>query len=155
MAWSNSKTFRAYWADVVGNTAAFDLDADTIKAALMNNSVTPDQNATSAASALGAGTWSGNEVTDATNWVAGGRALSSLSVNSATSGVVFFDAADTSGGGAVTMSSVYGTLVYDDTLTTPVADQGICFIYFGGAQSVTAGTFTIVWNASGLWRATL
>jgi hypothetical protein len=157
MAWSNSKTFRPYWADIVANTTALDLDGtDTIKAALFNNSITPSQDVTAANSAYNAGVWANtNEVTDATNWVAGGRALASLSVNSGTAGVVFFDAADTSGGGSVTLSSVYGCLVYDDTLTTPVADQGVCFIYFGGAQSVTAGTFTIVWHANGLFRMTL
>ncbi len=37
----------------------------------------------------------------------------------------------------------------------PVGDQGVCYNYFGGAQSVTAGTFTIVWNANGIFRITL
>ena len=36
-----------------------------------------------------------------------------------------------------------------------VADHGVCFNYFGGAQSVTAGTFTIVWDANGLAKFTL
>ena len=40
-------------------------------------------------------------------------------------------------------------------ITTPVADQGICYNYFGGANSVTLGTFTIVWNASGIFALTL
>jgi hypothetical protein len=31
-----------------------------------------------------------------------------------------------------------------------VADQGASYHYFGGAQSVVAGTFTIIWNANGL-----
>jgi hypothetical protein len=50
---------------------------------------------------------------------------------------------------------VFGCLVYDDTITTPVADQGLCFNYFGGTQSVTAGTFTVVWSASGIFRITV
>jgi hypothetical protein len=40
-------------------------------------------------------------------------------------------------------------------LSTPVADQGVCYLYFGGAQSVTSGTFTIQWNASGIMQLTL
>ena len=54
-----------------------------------------------------------------------------------------------------TLTNAYGCLVYSDTRTTPVADQGICFNYFGGANSVTSGTFTIVWNASGILALTL
>jgi hypothetical protein len=53
------------------------------------------------------------------------------------------------------MSGIFGCLVYDDTLTTPVADQGICYNYFGGTQSVTGGTFTIVWHPNGIFRLTL
>lgn len=159
MAWTNSKIFRAYVADIIGNTTAMDLNTDaSIKVALYNNTTTPDQNATSALSAYNAATsqWvTANEVVDATNWVAGGRALSGATIDSATSGVVFFDATDLAGGGTVTISNAYGCLVYDDTITTPVADQGICFNYFGGAQSVTAGTFTIVWHANGIFRFTL
>jgi hypothetical protein len=31
----------------------------------------------------------------------------------------------------------------------------VCFLYFGGAQTVTLGTFTVVPNASGLFTLTL
>lgn len=157
MAWTNSKIFRAYVADIIGNTTAMDLNTDaSIKVSLHNNTITPDQNVASASSAFNSGVWTTtNEVTDATNWVSGGRALSGATIDSATSGVVFFDATDLAGGGTVTISNAYGCLVYDDTIATPVADQGICFNYFGGAQSVTAGTFTIVWHANGIFRFTL
>ena len=130
MAWSNSKIFRAYVADIIGNTTSMDLNTDaSIKVSLHNNTITPDQNVTSANSAFNAGVWTTtNEVIDAT---------------------------DLAGGGTVTISGAYGCLVYDDTIATPVADQGICFNYFGGSQSVTAGTFTIVWNANGIFRITL
>jgi hypothetical protein len=56
----------------------------------------------------------------------------------------------------VTMSGIMGCLVYDDTLTAgTVADQGVSYHWFGGAQSVTAGTFSVIWNASGLVRFTV
>jgi hypothetical protein len=158
MAWSNSKVFRPFVADVLGNTAAFDLDADTIKSALYDNDITPDQNVTAANSAYNVGQWaiSGNEVSETTNWPAGGIALTSKSVNAATAATVFFDAADTpSATSTTTLANVYGCLNYDDTLTTPVADQGICFNYFGGVQSVTAGLFTIVWHANGIFTIAL
>jgi hypothetical protein len=47
-----------------------------------------------------------------------------------------------------------GCLVYDDTLTTP-DDPGVCYNWFGSAQSVTNGTFTVVWHANGLFRITV
>ena len=37
MAWSNSKIFRQFVADSFANVAALDLDSDTVKVALYNN----------------------------------------------------------------------------------------------------------------------
>lgn len=156
MAWSNSKIFRPMLADVLGNVCAMDFDADSFKAAWYGNTGTPDQNVTSANSAYAVGQWvTGNEVSQAVQSPAGGIALTSQSLNSATSAVVFFDAADTATGSAATLSGIFGALVYDDTLTTPVADQGCSFNYFGGSQSVTSGQFTAVWHANGIFRFTL
>lgn len=156
MAWSASAIFRPFVADVLGNTAAFDLDADTIKASLHNNSITPDNDVSAANSAFNAGQWTTtNEVTESGQWASGGVALASKTVDSGTADVVFFDAADTASGSAADLASVYGCLVYDDTLTTPVADQGICYNYFGGSNSVVNGTFTVVWAATGVLRFTL
>lgn len=76
-------------------------------------------------------------------------------LNSATAGVVFFDAADTASAGATAdLAAVFGCLVYDTTSAT-VANQGICYNYFGGTNSVTNGTFTVVWHANGIFRMTL
>lgn len=156
MAWANSKVFRQSLADILTNIAAFDFDSDSIKVGLYNNSITPDQNVSAANTAYNAGQWANtNEVSSAGQWAAGGVALASKVVDVATSAVVMFDAADTASGATATLASVFGCLVYEDTLTTPVADQGICFNYFGGSQSVTSGTFTVVWNANGIARFTL
>jgi hypothetical protein len=155
MAWSASKIFRPFLADVLGNVAAFDLDADSLKVALYNNSITPDANVTSANSAYNAGQWAlANEVSQAIQWPAGGVALTGQVLNSATSDVVFLDANDTASGAAATLSNVFGCLVYDDTLAAPVADQGICYNYFGGTNSVVNGTLTVVWNVNGILRYT-
>lgn len=156
MAWSNSRIFRPMVADVYGNVAAFDFDADTPKLAVYNNTPTPSQDVTSALSAYNAATsqWvTANEVTD-TNWPAGGRPITSPVLNSASAGVVFYTTAAVAGAGNVTLQNVFGGLLYDDSLTTPVADQGISYHYFGGAQGVTAGTFTITPHANGWWRWT-
>lgn len=159
MAWSNSKIFRATLADFLGRTSSFamDLSGDTFKAALFDNDITPDNDVTAANTAFNVGQWasSGNEVFDGAEWATGGVALSSVSLDVGTADAVFLDAADTASGSSATLAAVFGCLVYSDTVTTPVADQGLCYNYFGGTNSVTDGTFTIVWSASGILRFTL
>ncbi len=151
MAWTNSKWFAATVADTLDRTASIDLDTDTLKGALYNNSITPDNSVVSASTAYNAGVWADtNEVDDGTNWDAGGEPLTSVTLG-ASGTTVTLDAADLSQGGATcTLADVYGVLVYDDTTTSPVADQGICYNYLGGVNSVTGGTFTVQWNASGI-----
>jgi hypothetical protein len=139
------------------------LGADTIKAALYDNDITPDKDAQLTHTGYNASgsQWvaSGNEVSDGTNWDAAGEPLTSKTLTDQGSGVFQFDAADTPQSGAsCTLANVYGCLVYDDTITVGtggIADQGISYHYFGGVQSVTAGTFTIVWHANGLFRVTM
>jgi hypothetical protein len=159
MAWSNSAIHRAFVTDVLGNTAAFDLSGtpDTFKVALYDNDITPDKDATAANSAYNAGQWtaSGNEVSESGQWAAGGVALTSPAITNPSSGVIMFDASDTASGSAADLADVYGCLVYDETLASPVADQGVCYNYFGGSNSVVNGTFTVVWHANGIFRITV
>lgn len=156
MAWSNSKIFRQFLADAVLNTAAFDLDSDTFKVALYNNTITPDNDVTAANSAYNVGQWAtAQEQFEAGQWAQGGVALTTPVINVGTADVVFWDAVDTASGSAADLANVYGCVVYDDTLTTPVADQGVCYNYFGGSNSVVNGTFTAVWATAGIWRMTL
>ena len=157
MAWTNSKIFMAFIEDVLENTTAMDLNSDTFKAALYDNDVTPSQTVASNVTAYNTGQWTaaGNEVADGTEWDAGGEPLTGVTSGFA-SNVYTFDATDTpSGGTSATLANVFGCLVYDDTITTPVADQGVSYHYFGGTNSVTDGQFTIVWNASGIFTLTL
>lgn len=156
MAWTNSKIFRSYVADIIGRTAPLDYDADTIKLALYNNSVTPDNDVTAANSAYNTGQWViANEVSDTTEWAAGGVALTGKTVDVGTADLVKVDAADVASGTSATLANVYGGLVYDDTVTTPVADQGLCYLYFGGAQSVTDGTLTVIFSTNGIMSFSL
>jgi hypothetical protein len=156
MAWSDSRVFRPFLSDIALNVAAFDLDSDTFLVALYDNDVVPDNDTTAASSAYNVAQWSNsNEVSESGQWAAGGVALTSPTVNSGTADVVFWDASDTASGSAADLANVYGCLVYDDTLASPVANQGVCYNYFGGTNSVVNGTFTVVWSANGIWRATL
>lgn len=159
MAWADSKIFRQYLADVLGNVTAMNIanGGDTVHVALYDNDITPDNDVTAANSAYNVGQWTstGNEVFEAVEWPSGGKPLVSQAISVATADVVMFDAADTASGTAADLANVYGCLVYDNTIATPVADQGICYNYFGGTNSVTNGTFTIVWSANGIFRFTL
>ncbi|HEY2267529.1 MAG TPA: hypothetical protein VGI96_33235 [Streptosporangiaceae bacterium] len=129
------------------------LSADTISVALFNNTGTPSKSVSLANSCYAVDQWvTGNEVTDATNWTAGGRTAASkaFSIDTGSSSVCF-QAAATAGGGNVTIANAYGCLVYDNTITgAGTADQGLCYNSFGGsAQGVTAGTFTVLWATVG------
>lgn len=162
MAWSASAIFREYLTDSLARAVAYDLSGtgvDTFKAALFNNSITPDKDASLTGYNEASGQWlTANEVIDTTgggtDWPAGGVALASPALSNPSSGVVMWDANDTASGSTADISTAHGCLVYDDTMTSP-QDGGVCFNYFGGANSVTNGTFTIVWNASGLFRITV
>jgi hypothetical protein len=156
MTFNASAIFRSYITDSITRVAAQDFDTNVIKAALYNNTGTPDKDATSALSAYNVGQWvTANEVFQAGQYAQGGVTLASKTVTNPASGIAMADAADTSSGSAATLSAVFGALVYDSTVTTPVASQAFCYNYFGGSNSVTAGTFTIVWNANGLFRFTV
>lgn len=166
MTFNASSMFRSWTAAVLGQgqTAAVlpagyaGLGADALKVALFNNTGTPDKDATLTNSGYNTGQWvTANEVTGSGIWAAAGRSLAGVAITNPSSGVTMLDATDLAGAGSGTLTNVYGCLVYDDTITAGtggVADEGICFNYFGGAQSVTSGTFTVVWNANGLARIT-
>jgi hypothetical protein len=159
VAWTASAIFRewlitAYQAAGTGFTG---LDSDTINVALFNNSITPDKDAAVASTGYNTGAWASgaNEVSD-TNWPAGGRPLAGKTFTAPSTGVFMFDAIDLAGAGNVTLTNAFGCLVYDNTISGgTVAKQGVSFHWFNGAQSVTAGTFTILWHANGVNRITI
>lgn len=158
MAWSASAAFRTAFVTFVSIPAeALDLDTDAFKVALYDNDITPSKDVSQANSCYNVDQWTsaGNEVTDASGWPAGGRSLVTPAITEPSTGVVMWDAVDTTSANSnTTLANVFGCLVYDDTSTTP-SDQGISYHYFGGTQSVTAGTFTIQWHANGLMRITV
>jgi hypothetical protein len=154
MAWTTSGVFRVFVANQLDGTAPMDLDAptDVYKKALFGT-LTPDKDVAQATSAYNTGVWlTSAEVTDATNWVAGGRAIANLAVTTPSTGVVMVDHDDVVGGGTLTLTAFFGSLTYNDTKTPK---RGVSFNYFGGTQTVTGGTFTDIINANGLFRATV
>lgn len=160
VSWSASAMFGAFLYQPLlagGATGYSSLTVDTIDVALYNNTGTPDKTVAASLSGYNTGQWvTANEVIDTggSNWPAGGLSLAGKTVSSISGGVKF-DANDLPSLGAVTLSNVYGALVYDSTITAgTVAKQGVAFLYGGGAASVTAGSFTVVFNASGLINLT-
>ena len=130
------------------------LSADAILLALFGSAVTPDRDALVGNTGYNTGTWTtGNEITG-TNWAAGGQTLGSKTYTAGTS-VVAFDAADVSVAN-VTLAAFFGDLTYDSTITgVTVAKQGLCFHYYGGTQSVTAGNLSVIFDATGVFKFTV
>lgn len=157
MAWSESRIFDRFLMQALGNNLAYDLDADSTKAVLYNNTGTPD--ATVATDVLmsyngAASQWViANEVSQgAGTWEVGGRAMSGMAQSLPAGHTWMYDATDTASGAATTLANVFGTLVIDSTVGTISVG---CYNYFGGTNSVTNGVFTIVWHTNGLMRITL
>lgn len=156
MAWTESRMFRQTLADICTNATAMTLSTGSFKAALYNNTITPDRNVAAAALLAYNGAASqwliANEVSQAGQWAPGGVLLAGEVINVGTPNVVFWDANDTASGTAATLSNATGCLVYESVLG-PM--QGVCYNFFGGSNSVVNGTFTVLWSTLGLWRATL
>lgn len=162
MAWSASNVFQEWvknplFQGPTGQPTGYTgYASDTMNCALYASGITPDRNAAVGSTGYNTGVWiTGNEKTGSSEWVAGGRALASKT-NAASGGTVTLDAADLTGSASITMTAVEGCLIYDNTITAgTVAKQGMCYLWFGGAQQVTAGTFSVVFNAAGIVTATV
>lgn len=120
------------------NTAAIDLEAETNKVALVEDGYTPDFNAHDFYNDLT------NEVSG-TGYTVGGKAYTSTEVT-LSGGVLTYDAADVSWTTS-TISNAMAAVGYADA----VADELIFLADFVTAASTSAGTFTIQWNASGIF----
>ena len=159
---TSSKIFSAFIHDSVAKTGNASLSSATAKVALYNDTITPNQLVTSANSSYGAGVWtassSPNLVDTGTGAPAGwpyvGRPLawgSATKLTTYADATLKYDADDTvSASATTTITNAYGCLVYDDAATTTV-DQAFAYISFGGSpQTVSLGTFTIVWAGTGI-----
>lgn len=119
-----------------------DLDTDTIKVMLLNNSHSQDQDNHEFIDDVSA-----NEVSG-TGYTAGGATLANKSVtqdNTDNEGV--FDADDVSWSSS-TITAYYAA-IYKDT-GTPGTSPIIAILDFGGAKTSSGGTFSIQWNAEGV-----
>jgi hypothetical protein len=111
-----------------------DLEADTINVSLYNNS--------HAFTAADTDYTTTNELTTAGGYTQGGQALAGKAVTEAAT--TKWDATDIAWSSAT--FTAYHAVIWDST----AGNDLICSIDFGGAKSVSAGTFTIVWDAAGI-----
>ncbi len=113
-----------------------DLEADTVKVLLLDNShaFTATHNQKSEIVA--------NEISG-TGYTAGGAELTTKAVTQAAT--TKWDGDNTAW--AAASFTAYHAVIYDDSLTN---DDLICSIDFGGAKTVSSGTFTIQWDAAGI-----
>jgi hypothetical protein len=114
-----------------------DLEGDTINVMLLDNSHAFD------ATDNVIGDVNANELANGNGYTTGGEALTTKAVTQAAT--TKWDADDTAWTSAT--FTAYHAVIWDDTVGT---DDLICSIDFGGAKTVSGGTFTIQWHADGI-----
>jgi len=116
-----------------------DLDTDTIKCALLDNGYTPDADDDVFSDV------SGDELAATGGYTAGGATMAGLTIAQDDTGdKATWDANDVAWTSA-TFTARYA-VIYDTTHANTI----IAIIDFGADMSVSAGTFTITWNATGI-----
>jgi hypothetical protein len=124
-----------------------DWDTDTIKVALATSSYTPNQDTHDYFDDVSSYEVSG------TGYTAGGATLTTKT-NAYTSGtnVTKFDADDVSWTTS-TITARYA-IIYDSSPATNATRPLIGYVDFGSDQSSSAGTFSVVWDAAGIFTTT-
>jgi hypothetical protein len=160
--------FTGSWGAPGGPGAPAPLDGQFM-VALFDGSITPDKTVARAASAYGGGQWLTTDPPQQAdpNWPLVGVPLTGCTVVQANGPAppapatglltglytVFADQTENlnqGSGGVVTLDQIEGNLLYwaGPPANTVEPDQGAAFHWYGGPQSVTGGTFTVIWNAA-------
>lgn len=148
MAISASGLYVATFVDALDTTQlAIDLDLDTHKVALFNNSLTTPNFTTD--TAYGVAPYNANEVSG-TGYTSGGATLTGTTFTGS-AGVATFDATDASWTSS-TITAAKGALIYADVLA---GNNAIVLVNLGADYSTSAGTLAITWSASGIFTLTL
>lgn len=155
MAITASGLYCANFRDVFKSASAviLDLDAETHKCAMFTNSLTPNF-AGNGDTSFSSAPYTTNQVSG-TGYTAGGNTLTTTTWSDVgNAGTLVFDAADVTWTTS-TITNARCAVIYADAQTTPVAKPVFCLVNFGADYSTTAGTFTIQWNASGIFTLDL
>ncbi len=147
MAVTASGLYVATFVDTLDTTQlALDLDLETHKGALFDNSITPNFTTDTA---YGVSPYNAGEVTG-TNWASGGVALTGTTLTGS-SGAMTFDATDVSVA-STTITNARAYLLYADALA---GNNAIVLINFGADYSTNNGTFAVTWSGSGIFTIDL
>ncbi len=129
--------YQRFMANLMDKLVDLGSGGDTIKVALMATGHSASTAADNAWADVSANEMAG------TGYSAGGATLAGQTVTQGVSAK--FDGTDSVW--TTSTFSAYYAVLYDDTLA---GDDLICSFDLGGVQTVTAGTFTINWNAAGI-----
>lgn len=144
MAVTASGVFALTARDALKQTIVLNTTLTSHKWALFDNNITPNFTTDTA---YGVAPYDTHEASG-TGYSAGGKDLTGLNpTTTATSGTVVYDMDDISWA-ASTITSVVCALEYADALA---GNNAICLLYFGGAFSSSASTFTIQFATGGVF----
>lgn len=128
------------------------LETDTIKLGLITSGVTPTETTSDPRWGSGGSTnLSSSQVTPGGNYSSGGPTIANntYTLNSATT---TFDGDNISiAQNASNPTNARWGIIYNDTAA---GKQALAFVDLGGATDLTAGDFSITWNASGIFTLT-
>lgn len=146
MAVTASGLYFLTFEKMLNNGAAIDLEAETGKVAMFTNSITPNFDTDTA---YGSAPYNANEVSGA-GYSTGGVALTGTEIT-VSSGTLVYDAGDTSWASS-TIGSARCALYYANPAG---GKEAVVLVNFTSDYSTTNGTFTIQWNASGIFTIDL
>jgi hypothetical protein len=133
--------------NALDGTAAWDWNTDTIKCALVKSTYTPASDSHAYWSDVTPGT---NEASG-TGYTSGGATMTVSGSPSISGAVISFDAADVSWASS-SITARYA-VVYKSTGTAATSPL-IALVDFASDQTTSNGTFTVSWNASGVFQIT-
>jgi len=145
----SSLIYNQFKQDMLGATA-INLAAagNLVKCALFTSSYTPAATDTT----YGSGNLASNEVSNSgTGYTTGGNSLTAANNSILTAGAPTIGWTNTTGSSSTSWgSSASFTAAYAVLYNSSVSSHTVCCIDFGGSKTVSSGTFTITWNASGI-----
>jgi hypothetical protein len=145
--WFGQAIMQAFGSGSAGNNPNIDYLSDTINVMLCTNAYTPNQDTHVFKSDVT------NEVASGGGYTTGGKALTTKTLGyTGATNVIMFDADDVSWA-ASTITARYA-VIYDNTPATDATRPLLGYVDFGADVSTTNGTFTITWDAAGLFTIT-
>ena len=128
--------------------AATDLDAGTIKMILVNSTYAALSDATKHGHEFYSDV-SANEVAASGTYSTGGYTLANKTSGQSAGTYTFDNTVDPAFTSATITAS--GAIIYEDTAGAATTDPLIAYLDFGGSVVSTNGTFTVAFNASGIF----